>query len=442
MIDRAESQASPSSRVSLRPWLVAGFLVILLIFGGGGAWALFARIAGAIIAAGQISPESGVRTVQHPEGGIVKEIRVRDGAAVERGQVLILLDDKTLRTQRDVARNRLDNVLLDMARLEAESSGASELRFPEELMKRAAKEQRIREAMRIQKALFVSRRRALEGEKRVVEQQIAAQEKAIAGLRARLESINDQSELIEEEIRTVSHLLKKGQATRPRLMALQREAVRLVGRRGEVLEQIAKTGKEIARLSQKLTQLERNFLAQVLESLVKRKEEAANLSGELSILEQKLARVQIRAPVSGRVFNLAIRTIGGVIAPGKPILQIVPENEPLIIEAQIQPFDVDEVYPGQPARVRFSAFDARNTPELEGRVRMVSPAPVIGKEGEPPLYKVRIMVRPEQLAKLDEKYRLIPGMPVEVFITTGMRRPMDIFLAPILAGMRRSFRED
>lgn len=435
-------QLPSCSGAGFRTWLIAGSLIIALIFGAGGAWVIFARIAGAVIAQGQVSPESGVKTVQHPDGGVVSEIRVRDGSRVQKGQILIVLDDAALRAQHDVVESKLHNVLLDIARLEAESTNAESFRFPKALLDLARKEWRIREAMRIQKALFFSRKRALEGEKQVLEQEMAAQKKAIAGLQARLESINKQSEIISREIATVSRLLHKGQATRPRLLSLQREAVRLEGTRGEIMENIARTNKEIARLAEKLAQLERNFHAQVLEDLVKRKEEATNLKGELSILEQKLARVQIRAPVSGRVFNMTIRTIGGVIAAGKPILQIVPENEPLIIEAQVRPSDVDEVYPGQTARVRFSVLDSRFAPEVRGHVQMVSPAPIILKEGEPPHYQVRIRIPARQLAWLGGKHRIVPGMPVEVYITTRMRRPADILLAPLLAGMHRSFRSN
>ena len=433
----------PRPKAGFGPWLAFGWLIILLIFGGGGAWSLFARISGAVIAPARVSPESGVRTVQHPDGGVVTEIRVRDGEAVRKGQILLVLEDETLRADLGITRNRLDNVQVDIIRLQAERDGAEELRFPAELEERALREPPLRELMRMQRALFTSRRRALRGQQQVLRQNIAAHEKAIAGLQARLKAIRKQSALILEETGIVTRLVKKGQAIRPRLLALQREAARLEGEQGNLLEEIARRREEVSRFTQQLAQLERDFLARVLEELVKRKEEAASLKEKLFALRQKLARVKIRAPISGHVFNLTVHTIGGVVSPGKPILQIVPDDEPLVIEAQVRPIDIDKVHLGQMAWLYFSAFGASDVPKLKGRVHVISPAPVARAEGELPHFRVEIEAAPEELEKLGPERRLIPGMPVEVFLTTRARRPFDILIADVLLPhARRILRSD
>ena len=443
MTDNVGNAHRGSAGDGLRRWLIAGWVVVLLVFGAGGAWALFTRISGAVVAAGQVSAESGVRTVQHPDGGVVTEIRVREGDAVGKGQVLIVLQDEVLRADLGITRNKLNNVLVDIARLKAERDNAEELRFPANLVQGATGDPQIREMMHMQRALFISRRQALRGQQQLYEQSIAAHEKAIAGLRARLKAVRRQSALVREEIGTVSGLVEKGQAIRSRLLALQREEARLEGEHGNLLEEIARRQAEIARFAQQLTQLKRDFLARVMEALVKREEEAANLKEKLHALEQKLARTEIRAPISGHVFNLAVRTIGGVIKPGNPVLQIVPDKEPLVIEAQVRPVDIDSVHPGQVAWLYFTAFSTRNTPKLKGLVRMVSPAPVAGLRGQAPYYRVEIEVPPAQLKRLGDERRIVPGMPVEVFLATRARRPFDIlFVDTLLPHARRILRSD
>ena len=426
-----------------RKWIKLGWIIIFFIFGIGGAWSWFARISGAVIAPAQISPESGVRTIQHPDGGVAKEIRIADGDAVRKGQVLMVLEDENLKADLAVTQNRLDNVLAEMARLKAEQERAEKISFPLLLKRRAEKDNKIRELIRMQRTLFASRRRALRGQQQVLKQNITAQEKAIEGLKARLRSIERQSALIAEEIATVSDLLSKGHAIRPRLLALQREAARLEGEHGQLIEEIARRKEEISRLSNELNQVERVFLARVMEELVRRREEAASLREKLSALKLKLSRVLIRAPVSGHVFNMTVRTIGGVITPGTPIMQIMPDNEPLIIEARVRPIDIDEVYIGQPARVYFSVFGGNDTPKLKGKVEKISPAPLSEEKGQPPFYLVKIRVPHTELARLGRNRKLVPGMPVEVFITTQERRPFDILVSDVLMPkIRRALRSD
>lgn len=440
---RRVSDTTACNNDGMRRWLITGWVVVGLIFGVGGAWAWFARISGAVIAPAQVTREGGVRTVQHPDGGVVKDILVRESDAVQKGQVLLVLEDKELRAQLTVTRNKLDNVLADIARLEAERDDADEVLFPVELEKRAETNTQIKDLLRMQRALFMSRKRARKGQKEIYEKRIEAHRKAIAGLKARLQASKLQSSYIADEIKTVADLLAKGQARRPRLLALQREAARLEGEQGSLLQEIASRKEEIARLSREFLQEQKKFLAQVMEALVKRKEEVADLQEKLSVLKQKLDRIEIRAPISGHVFNLMVRTIGGVIKPATPILQIMPNDEPLMIEANVRPVDIDEIHQQQPVWIYFSSYASDDIPKLQGRVRAVSPAPLMDVKGEQPYYRVEIEVSAKELAKLGRSRPVVPGMPVEAFITTRARRPFDLFFTDVLLPrMRRALRSD
>lgn len=427
----------------MRFWLIAGWIVLFLIFGVGGAWSFFARISGAVIAPGQISPESGVRTVQHPDGGVVKAILVREGETVKKGQILLVLEDENLRAQLEITENRLDHVRANIARLTAEQSHAQKIVFPDILIAKAQTDPRVAQLLQTQRAFFQSRKQTIEAQQKVIKQSISAERKIIAGLKARLHAVEKQSALIAEEINTVSKLLKKGQAIRPRLLALQREAARLEGEKGTILEEIARRQDEIIKLIEQHEQLDKDFITNVMADLAKYSEEYENLKAQLLALKTKLSRIEIRAPISGRIFNMSIRTLGGVIKPGQQILQIVPNDEPLIIEAHVKLNDIDEVYPQQKARIYFSTLASRNAPELLGQVTMVAPAPITGQQWQPPYYKVEIEVPSKQLSQIKQKYRLIPGMPVEVFLTTKARRPFDILYKDLIfPKARRALRSD
>ncbi len=424
------------------PGQAAIALVFLLVFVIGGAWALLAEIEGAVIANGAVSPESGIKTVQHPEGGIVAEIRVREGDRVRAGQVLMVLKADELRANYAMVETQYFATLAEIARLEAERDGSTQIHFPDELLKAATKSHVARNAMETQRRLFESRRKLNRTQKRVLEQQINALEKQLVGLQAELEGKKRQAALIREEINTVSRLLAKGQALKPRLLALQRTEAALKGEMGRNLGDQAKTREYIAQTRQQIVSIDRDFLAGVLDRLADLQQQESVLREKRIDLARKLELTRLRAPVDGRVLEITMKTIGGVIGPREPVIRIVPLNEALIVQAKVQPTDIDELRPDQLARVVFSAFETRTTPTLNGTVRTISPAPLVDETENQPYYRVDVVVPASELGKLPKGAKLVPGMPAEVFITTRPRTPMDIILKPLKDSIRRAVHTD
>jgi len=425
--------------LDVRRWVYAGALVVLLVFVVGGIWASVAQIAGAVIAQATVSPESGIKTVQHPDGGVVKEIRVRPGERVKAGQVLIVFDEDEIRARLAITETRLYAGLAEMARLEAERDGVETLAFPKQLLERAD-DPEVQRVMKVQRALFEARRRMLSNQRNILEQKVAALEKRITGLEAELAGKERQAKLIGEEVGTVARLFSRGQALKSRLLALKRKAAALEGERGRLLGEIAQARDSIFEFRLQILRLKRDFLARVLDRLADLQEQTGILQEQRMDLRRKLDMMHIRAPVDGRVLDVAVKTIGGVVSPRQPILRIVPENEPLILEARVRPADIDQVEATQKARIVFSAFSSRNTPILEGEVRVVSPAPIVDEVSNQTFFRAEVVVPAGELKKLSEDQKLIPGMTAEVFLTTHERTPLDILLSPLIDAARHSLR--
>ncbi len=429
------------SKLTPRRWILIGVTVILVLFGAGGAWSWLVRLEGAVIATGAVNPESGIKTIQHPDGGVVREIRVREGDLVRKDDILLVLEDEELQANLEITRDALDAALAEIARLQAERDGRQSIRFPDELIMRGRNTAGL---MRTQQQLFLARRRANLGQKEELKRKIRALELQIRGLKAELEGTEEQIALLEEQVETVGRELEQGRATRPRYLDLKARLARMKGQRGRLINEMARAGEQIAEIRLQLIRIDQVFLSNVLEQLTQRTREADELRERLTALEKKLEATRIRAPVDGKVLDLSIRTIGGVVMPGSPIMQIVPVDEPLIVDAKVRLQDIDQVQPGKTARVMITAFHVRDTPSLTGRVRTVAPAP---SETELPdgtrafLYSVEVVVPPEELRRLGTNRRLVPGMPAEVFITTQARRPLDMLLDPLIAAARRSLRE-
>ncbi len=425
--------------LDVRRWVAAGILVVLLVFVAGGVWATVTRIAGAVIAQATVSPESGIKTVQHPDGGIVKRILVRSGDRVKAGQVLIVFDEEEIRARLAITEMRLHAGLAEIARLEAERDGAAAPSFSRRLRERKD-DPEVQRVMKVQKALFTARRRMLANQRSILEKKVAALAKRITGLEAELAGKERQARLIDEEIDTVAGLFSRGQALKSRLLALQRRAAALEGERGRLLGEIAQARESIFEIRLQVLRLERDFLTRVLDRLAELHETVGILEEQRTDLRRKLDMVRIRAPVDGRVLDVAVKTIGGVVSPRQPILRIVPENEPLILEARVQPSDIDQVEAAQDARIVFTAFSNRDTPVLEGKVRVVSPAPIVDDISKRTFYRAEIVVSAEELRKLPEDRKLIPGMTAEVFLTTHERTPLDMLLGPLIDAARHSLR--
>ncbi len=425
----------------LRRPVRAGVLLIGLFFGGLGWWAASAPLAGAAIAPGVVSPEGSRRTVQHLEGGIVRDILVRDGSVVHAGEPLILLEDIQARAGFDALQARFYTLAATQARLLAEQSAATGVRFPDWMIEATTAPPAALEAMVAQRAMFDARAKALADRKGILRQRIEQLREEIAGLQAQIGADGRQIALVDEEIEGVEQLYRKGLERKARLLALQRTRAEIEGNRAERRARIAQA-------QQAIGEAELQILAQDTAQLEAVNEEASRIQSEFAEVEQQvvasrdvLERTVIAAPVDGTVVALRMRTPGGVIRPGEPVLEIVPAKEELLIDTRVSPMDIDVIRPGLPARVVLPAFQQRNLPRIMGRVRQVGADATADPQTGKLFFAVRIEIDPGQLAALQPPLELTPGMPAEVYITTGERTALDYLLGPFYDSLRRAFRE-
>jgi HlyD family secretion protein len=436
----AARPAAPLMHELRRP-IRAGVLLVGLFFGGLGWWAASAPLAGAAIASGVVSPDGSRRTVQHLEGGIIREILVRDGSLVRTGEPLILLEDVQARAGFDVLQTRFYTLVATQARLLAEQSAAANVRFPDWLIDATTAHPPALEAMVAQRAMFDARAKALAERKGILRQRIEQLRQEVAGLEAQIRADSRQIVLIDEEIEGVEQLYRKGLERKARLLALQRTRADIEGNRAE-------RGARIARAQQAIGEAELQIIAQDTAQLEAINEEASRIQFELAEIEQRLGasrdvleRTVIAAPVDGTVVALRFRTPGGVIRPGEPVLEIVPDDEELLIDARVSPMDIDVVRAGLPARVVLPAFQQRDLPQIAGRVRQVAADATDDPQTGKRFFAARIEIDAGQLAALEPPLELTPGMPAEVYITTGERTALDYLLSPFYDSLRRAFRE-
>ena len=422
-----------------RPLLVAA-IIILVFFGGFGAWAVLAPLDSAALAPGRVTVASNRKTVQHLEGGIVKELLVKEGDAVAGDQVLIKLDDTQARARLDLLYSRYDKLLATEARLETEQASAAEIVFPESLTSRRHQPQ-VAKILDAEKALFEARQRSTEGRIHIFHKRIDQLNKEISGLAAQVAAEDEQLVIIEDERASFEVLFKKGVVGKARLLRLKREAAKLKGERGDHLSQITQARQRIGETELEIIDLKNSMLNQVVSGLSDTQAELVDVSERLKAAEDILVRTDIRAPQAGVVMGLNVHTEAGVIAPGQRLLDIVPEDDTLVIEAQVTPNDIDVVYAGLPAQVRLTAFKQRNTPLLDGKLTRVSADSFTDERSGASYFLARITIDAAELKKLDGR-ELYPGMGAEVMIKTGKRTTMDYILAPLTDSLRRAFRED
>jgi membrane fusion protein, type I secretion system len=421
--------------------IVAGALVIGLGLGGFGLWAAAAPLAGAAIAPGVISPDGSRRTVQHLEGGIIQRILVEDGSVVQAGDPLIVLEDVQARAGHDVLRARFHTLAAAQARLLAEQAGAADIRFSDWLIAATGEDATALEAMVAQRQLFRTRAQALADRRAILAQRIAQLREEIAGLQAQIMADERQIELIAGEIEGLEQLYRKGLTPKTRLLELQREQSDIEGDRAE-------RRARIARAHQAIGETELQIIAQGTALVDEANEELSRVQAELAEVEQRLvasrdvlARTLIKAPSAGTVVELRFHTPGGVIRPGEPVLDIVPDHEELLVDARLSPLDIDVVAPGLPAQIILPALKQRHLPRIEGRVRRISADAIVDPHSGERYFEARIEVDPAQLAALEPPVELSSGMSAEVYITIAERTMLDYLLQPVFDSLRRAFRE-
>jgi HlyD family secretion protein len=428
----------------IRKLNVVGLAMIVTLVGCIGGWAATSQLAGAVIAAGTVIVESVDKKVQHPTGGVVKEILVHDGSAVEEGQVLVRLDDTVTRSSLGVLRSQFDENTARRARLLAERDGAEAVAFSETLTSRRH-EANLAAALNGEEKLFISRKEARAGQRAQLRERISQTKEEIRGLSAQQEAKGNEIDLIAQELVGVTELYSKNLVTISRYNLLQRDQTRLQGERGQSIAEIARARAKVSETELQVLQLDQDFRTEVLKDLREVDGKIAELTDKMVAAEDQLMRVDIRAPRSGLVHSLSVHTLGGVIANGETIMSIVPYGDDLIVEAKVMPAQIDQIAEGAPTTVKINAGNQRTMPELNGRLIHVSadltrdPQPSAAGPAQP-YYLARVSLPSAEIDRLGA-FRLQPGMPAEIFIQTGAQTPLQYLLKPLSEQIARTFRE-
>jgi HlyD family secretion protein len=426
-------------RQAIRRLNLIGLLVIVLLVGGVGGWAATSEISGAVIAPGTLVVESNVKKVQHPTGGIVGEILVKEGDEVEAGRIVVRLDDTLTKATLGIVSSQLDEMTAREARLLAEREGADEIDFPDSLTGRRA-EKAVATAIAGEDKLFESRRNTRNGQKAQLRERMAQTRQEIVGLSAQSEGKEREIKFIGEELTGVTELYQKNLIPIMRYMQLQRDQAKLQGERGQLIAEIARARVKISETELQILQIDQDFRTELLKELRDVQGKIAEMKERVNAAQDQLKRVEIRAPQSGMVHQLAVHTVGGVIANGETIMLIVPRSDALVVEAKVAPQDIDQLALGAKATVRIMAGNQRTTPDLGGVLTRISADLTHEQQTNLTYYVVRATLNPEDLARLGD-LKLVPGMPAEAFIQTHERTPLQYLLKPLRDQIARTFRE-
>lgn len=427
---------------SMRLPMTVGLIACLVLVGGFGSWAALSQISGAVIASGQIEVDLNRQVVQHPDGGVVEEILVQEADRVEAGDLLLRLDGTLLTSQRAAIEAELFELLASKARLRAEQTGASEITgFDPELEALATEREDIAELMEGQISLFEAREESIASEIAQLAEQTDQIERQVEGLEAQRTALTRQIDLIQRELADQQSLFDRGLAQATRVLALEREAARLEGQQGQLTAQIAQSRgrqSEIEVLILRLqSQRREEAIAQLREVVVRE----GRLREERAQVNERLNRLDIRAPVTGLVYDLTIFAQRAVVRPADPLLYIVPQDRPLLIAARVAPIDIDEITVNQDVLLRFPALPSRETPEMQGTVVRISADAFVDEATRLAYYRAEIVLKEGEAAKFPPGTNLIPGMPVEAFIRTEDRTPLTYLVKPLQDYFARAFRE-
>jgi HlyD family secretion protein len=440
MMSKNSPDVRKAAERSARVHILAGLAVIVLVLGGTAVWAARTEISGAVVSSGLVVVESKVKKVQHPTGGVVAEITVKNGSKVKAGDLLVRLDETVSRANLQVITKQLDELVMREARLEAERDGSSTITLPDSYHGRES-EPDIAKRIAGETFFFKSRRDSLEGQKEQLGERVLQLKEEITGLDRQIKSKKSEIEIVQRELKGVAELEKLKLVTTMRVNQLRRDATRLEGELGQLESAAAQAKGRIAEIGVEMIRIDQEFRTSIIQELRDNTAQQAELVERRIAAEDQLKRIDIRAPQSGVVHELEVNTVGGVINQAETLMLIVPEGEELTVEARIATHDIDQVLNGdKTAFVRFSAFDTHTTPELNGNIVSVSADLTIDQMTGVPYYLARISIPRAELAKLKQK-RLVPGMPAEIYVRTQNRTVLSYLFKPIEDQMERAFRE-
>ncbi|MFB9949245.1 HlyD family type I secretion periplasmic adaptor subunit [Rhizobium puerariae] len=436
----ASSDARSDVSRSIRRHLLAGLLASVVMVGGAGAWAAYANLSGAVVASGHFVVDSYVKKVQHPTGGVVGEILVREGDEVKAGDIVMRLDATQTRANLAIVSKRLDELSARLARLEAERDDLASIAFPERLTERGD-DPDVASAIRSETRLFEFRKESREGKKSQLMERIAQYEHEIEGLKAQETAYQQGIEVLDREIASLVGLREQGIVSDQRLNSLKTQVATFGGERGEKIAYQAQVAGRITETRLQILQIDQDLKTEVGRELREVQAQVGEYVERKIAAEDNLKRIDIVAPQSGVVHQLSVHTVGGVVSPADPVMLIVPEGEDLALEVQIAPKDIDQIQLGHKAVLRMSAFNLRTTPEINGHVSRIAADLTTDQRTGLSYYLVRLSLPHEELKKLGG-LTLVPGMPAEALIQTGDRTALSYLVKPLSDQINRAFREE
>jgi HlyD family secretion protein len=426
---------------SIQRYMIGGMAIVGLVTFGVGGWATTTELSGAVIGQGVVVVDSSVKKVQHPTGGVVGELRVRDGDRVKAGDILLRLDETQTLANATIITKNFDELTARQARLETERDNGNQIVFPKILLERASDPtSEAARAIAAEQSLFDLRRQARGGQKAQFRERSAQLQEEIKGYGGQTAAKQKEVDFIHQELEGVRTLWQKNLVPITRLTALERDAARLEGERSQLSGMIAQSKGKIAEIELQIIQVDQDLRTEVGKDLIETRSKISELVERKTAAADQLNRIDIRAPQNGRVHQLSVHTVGGVISPGEQIMLIVPDADALAVEVKIAPRDIDQVYASQVASMRFAAFNQKTTPAIKGEVNMVSADLTPDQRTGTGYYTVRVLPKSDELARLGAA-KLVPGMPVDVFIQTPGRTALSYLIKPLRDQADKAFKE-
>lgn len=431
----------PEHTYSARRPMTIGLVALAVLVLGFGSWAVASRLAGAVIASGEVEVDKNRQVVQHPDGGVVNELLVKEGDLVSAGDILVRLDAAERQSQMVVLNGQYADQLARHARLVAERDGADQIEFPPSLLSSASENVAIHDLIDGQTRLFSSRRRSLSTQIAQLEKRKTQIERQIDGFDAQKRALDQQLALLGEDLENQKTLLAKGLTQAPRVLSLQREEAALLGAIGEFEANRASAALQVTETELQILSLESEQREGAITELRELEPLMLDLGEKRARLQAELDRLDIRAPIAGIVHGMQVFTDREVIQPGAPVLYLVARDRPLVVTVQIDPIHVDQVYVNQGVYLRLTAFDGKTTPDLNAKITRVSADSFSDSSTGQSFYVAEIRLDPGEVDRLPDGVELIPGMPVTAFIRTEDRSPLSYLIAPLSAYFEKALRE-